>query len=80
MVMVLCIIIPTMDESIIINTAAMGILGVGLPPMGGSNIIFVADQNEVTQQENLAGVEVEAALLSILLEVEALAEEVAEIW
>ena len=79
--MVLCIIIPTMDESIIINTAAMGILGVGLPPMGGSNIIFVAaDQNEVTQQENLAGVEVEAALLSILLEVEALAEEVAEIW
>ena len=43
----------------------------------GGNIIFVTLGEAALQQENLA-VEVEAALLSILLEVEALAE--VEIW
>ena len=63
--------ITMMDEFIIINTGYI-ILGAGAPPMGG-NIIFVTLGEAALQQENLA-VEVEAALLSILLEVEALAE------
>ena len=67
-------IITLMDESIIINMGAI-ILGAGAPPpMVGGNIIFVTPgEQAVLQQENLA-VEVEAALLSILLEVEVLAE------
>ena len=68
--------ITLMDESIIIiiNMGAI-ILGAGAPPpMVGGNIIFVTPgEQAVLQQENLA-VEVEAALLSILLEVEVLAE------
>ena len=61
------------DEFIIINMGAI-ILGAGAPPMVGGNIIFVTPgEQAVLQQENLA-VEVEAALLSILLEVEVLAE------
>ena len=63
---------PMADEFIIINTGAI-ILGVGAPPMQGGNIIFVTQGEAALQQENLA-VEVEAALLSILLEVEVLAE------
>ena len=64
---------PMADEFIIINMGAI-ILGAGAPPMVGGNIIFVTPgEQAVLQQENLA-VEVEAALLSILLEVEVLAE------
>ena len=64
-----------MDESIIIINMGAIILGAGAPPpMAGGNIIFVTPgEQAVLQQENLA-VEVEAALLSILLEVEVLAE------
>ena len=63
---------PMADEFIIINMGAI-ILGAGVPPMAGGNIIFVTPGEAALQQENLA-VEVEAALLSILLEVEVLAE------
>ena len=68
-------IITLMDESIIIINMGAIILGAGAPPpMVGGNIIFVTPgEQAVLQQENLA-VEVEAALLSILLEVEVLAE------
>ena len=67
-------IITLMDESIIIINMGATILGAGVPPMQGGNIIFVTPgEQAVLQQENLA-VEVEAALLSILLEVEVLAE------
>ena len=66
--------ITLMDESIIIINMGAIILGAGVPPMQGGNIIFVTPgEQAVLQQENLA-VEVEAALLSILLEVEVLAE------
>ena len=66
--------ITLMDESIIIINMGAIILGAGAPPMVGGNIIFVTPgEQAVLQQENLA-VEVEAALLSILLEVEVLAE------
>ena len=66
--------ITLMDESIIIINMGAIILGVGAPPMPGGNIIFVTPgEQAVLQQENLA-VEVEAALLSILQEVEVLAE------
>ena len=65
--------ITLMDESIIIINMGAIILGAGVPPMQGGNIIFVTQGEAALQQENLA-VEVEAALLSILLEVEVLAE------
>ena len=66
----LCIQAMTVAAGLIINIVALGILGAGAARLAG--IIFVA------QPENPLEMEAEAALLSILLEVEALAE--AEIW